>query len=143
VRLGEKRQARSTKVARLEALAFRQSQDQDSPAMRFAQWCALQQVKRQADGSVRIEIGVDLRAMMQSDIPEARQILRGFLKGGQIVLTPEALDVVEAGIRVHSVAFALSGDLADLLGRMHARIEKFDEGPRKPRAVPTNGTSAG
>jgi hypothetical protein len=103
-RLGEKRQARSAKVARIETLAARQSED--SPAVAFAEWLIAQDVQQQADGTYRITMGVDLGEMLRSDIPQARQILRGFLKGGQIVLTPETTDA--GNLRIQSVNFAIA-----------------------------------
>jgi DNA invertase Pin-like site-specific DNA recombinase len=116
VRLGTRKAARSEKVARLEALTSRQ--DGDSPAVVFATWFRewLQSTSPEAfwDAPTKAPVA----QMIGSDIPEARQALRGFLAGGSIVVTPEQ---TETGA---TVSFKTEGDLGALLGWLAVQSRK-------------------
>ena len=126
-RVAEKRAARTSKVERIEKLVARQGRT--SPALKLAaSW--VKSYKLEEDGTIGM-LGVNLAEMFKSDVPQARQILRGFLRGGFITIKPEAQDV--ADLRFHSVVFSFEGDLGTFLDRLHQRVERLS----------TTGTSAG
>src|SRR5262249_37484200 len=111
VKLGEKRSARAAKVARLEELAGRQD---DAPAIRMARWLR-DLIKGDWTWDDPPEAAGVYRQMLGSDVPEARQTLRGFLGGGSIVVTPTAPVNGDTGV---GVSFRTEGDLGQLLGHL-------------------------